>query len=159
MQEFDIQNVPRKIDAYSDFELPDLFHELRSLIDALKGSGEWEVAKGRADLVAVKEALKRRAISTDNETVMSGCLGLLVEAEETSDTEFIVNILARALRQVRTADRALFAAIRLAMAADQVSDEEYLRVIGVGAISAFDCEKHLRIAELVLNKRGIATTA
>lgn len=158
MLEFDLRNMPHLIDTSSDFGLPDHLQELRALVEALKESGDWGVAKGRPDLVAVTEALKRRAISAQDETVIAGCVSLLEEAEATSDTEFIINILAKALRRVRTADQALFATVRLAMAADQVSDEEYLGVVGTGAVSAFDCEKHLRIAELVLNKRGLPTT-
>lgn len=149
------------IDDSSGFGLHEVLLQLRLMIEQLKVDGTWGKLKTAVETQLVVDALKRRhRAAEEDDSLAAACLYALREAEAIADQEFVIESLAVATRRVKRADHHLFAALRLALLTDLLTDAEYLDAVGgehEAAMSSFDTQKHIRVAEKILHARGIAT--
>lgn len=149
------------IDGSSDFGLHEVLLQLRSMIEQLKADGTWANLKATPEAQLVVDSLKRRhRAAAEDDSLANACLYALHEAEAIADQEFVIESLTAATRRVKRADHHLFAALRLALLTDLLTDEEYLDAVGgehEAAMSSFDTQKHIRVAEKILHARGIGT--
>jgi hypothetical protein len=148
------------INDSSDFEFGEVLVQLRALVEGSKVDGGWTEFKKSPDLQNVVESLQRRQETAVDDSVVAACLYALHDLDSFSNAEYVLVALQRATRNLKRADHRLFAAVRLALAAELISDEDYLDAVGgahLSAMSSFDVDKHVRVAEKILQLRGVAS--
>ncbi len=152
-----LQQIASSLDATSDFGLHILFEEISSLLDFLKKNDKLKDFQTNSDYLAIMELIKQRAKNTASDEVAAACLDILFESESIFDTEFAIQALMHATRKMRTADSRLYAAVRLALSVELLSDVAYLEICPDGNMSALEVDKHLGVAERILHSRQIPT--
>jgi hypothetical protein len=156
-----LSRIAVQLESSSDFGLYEVMQELRSLVDQVKADGNWEVAKTWPEADSLAKALMRKHAAASDENVGAACLLALDDLEMVAETEFVIASLASATQRLKRVDRHLFAAVRLALSAGLLSDEEYLDAVGGpddSAMSLSDIDKHIRVSEKILHTRGIPTS-